>query len=202
MDRHIPLKFVSVVGAFLAVLVTPVGAAQDWNASTPATFSDYELAGNPFVTGFSVGTTCPNASATCINTEGEPAIRADPAGNFYGSSENVFCVIGGLCGGTFAWKSTDAGAHFTTLPLPNSVTAGQVGLSPAGGDTDIAVAPRKNANGFYNIFVASLQSKPPLFDIYVSTSRDGGATWSINPLGASIPLDDREWIVADGAQKV
>ncbi|HWS67879.1 MAG TPA: sialidase family protein, partial [Steroidobacteraceae bacterium] len=134
--------------------------------------------------------------------EGEPAIRADPAGNFYGSSENVFCVIGGLCGGTFAWKSTDAGAHFTTLPLLNSVTAGQVGLSPAGGDTDIAVAPRKNANGFYNIYVVSLASKPPLFDIYVSTSRDGGATWSINPLGASIPLDDREWIVADGAQKV
>jgi hypothetical protein len=28
---------------------------------------------------------------------------------------NVFCIIGGLCGGTLAWESTDGGAHFTTL---------------------------------------------------------------------------------------
>ncbi|HYU88506.1 MAG TPA: hypothetical protein VEL52_07450, partial [Candidatus Bathyarchaeia archaeon] len=78
------------------------------NAASPATptFTNYELAGNPFRHGFSVGVTCPNGDGTCQNTEGEPAIRADPAGNFYGSSENVFCVIGGLCGGTFAWKST------------------------------------------------------------------------------------------------
>ena len=168
MERHFPRQFVPVVGALLSLLLTPVGRAQD--ASAPATFSNYELAGNPFVNQFSVGTTCPNSSGTCVNTQGEPAIRADPAGNFYGSSENVFCVIGGLCGGTFAWKSTDAGAHFTSLPLPNSVSAGQAGISPAGGDTDIAVAPRENANGFYNIYVASLQSKPPLAEIYVSTT--------------------------------
>jgi hypothetical protein len=202
MVRHIPLKYVPLFGALLSLLFTQVSGAADWNASTPATFSNYELAGNPFIAGYSVGTTCPNLSGTCVNSEGEPAIRADPAGNFYGSSENAFCVIGGLCGGTFAWKSTDAGAHFTTLPLPNSVSSGRVGISPAGGDTDIAIAPQKNANGFYNIYVASLASKPPLFDIAVSTSRDGGATWSINPLGASIPIDDREWIVADGASKV
>jgi len=202
MDRRFPLQVVPIVGALLSLLLTPVGRAQD--ASTPATFSNYELAGNPFVSGSSVGTTCPNSSGTCINTEGEPAIRADREGNFYGSSENVFCVVGpgGQCGGTFAWKSTDAGAHFTTHPLPNSVTSSQAGVSPAGGDTDIAVAPQKNANGFYNIYVASLQSRPPLLEIYVSTSSDGGATWSINPIGASVPLDDREWIVADGASKV
>jgi hypothetical protein len=185
---------------------TPVGTAAPGSGtttSTPATFSNYELAGNPFINGYGVGTVCPNADGTCIDTEGEPSIRADRAGNFYGSSENVFCVIGGLCGGTFAWKSTDAGAHFTTLPLPNSVSAnGGVGISPAGGDTDIAVAPQKNGNGFYNIYVASLQSRPPLLDVYVSTSKDGGATWSINPTGASIPVDDREWIAADGANKV
>ncbi|OLE76421.1 hypothetical protein AUG19_02835 [archaeon 13_1_20CM_2_54_9] len=125
----------------------------------------------------------------------------------------MFCVIGGQCGGTFAWKSTDGGAHFTTLPLPNSVSSGKlpptctdacngIGLSPAGGDTDIAVAPRKKNNGFYNIYVASLQSTPPLVNVYVSTSSNGGATWSINPAGASIPVDDREWIAADGVSKV
>jgi len=170
---------------------------------TPATFGSYELAGNPFVMpSFSVGTTCPNSSGTCTNTEGEPAIRADRAGNFYASSENVFCVVGGQCGGTFAWKSTDAGRHFTTLALPNSLSAGGVGISPAGGDTDIAVAPQRNTNGSFNIYVASLQSKPPLLNIYVSTSKDGGANWSINPAGASVPVDDREWIAADGGNKV
>jgi hypothetical protein len=190
-------------GAVLLLAVfTETGTGAAGSASTPATFSNYELAGNPFVSGFGVGTVCPNSAGTCVNTEAEPSIRADRAGNFYGSSEDVFCVIGGLCGGTFAWKSTDGGGHFTTLPLPNSVSSGGVGISPAGGDTDIAVAPERNANGFYNIYVASLQSRPPLLDVYVSTSKDGGASWSINPTGASVPVDDREWIAADGANKV
>ncbi|TMI43610.1 hypothetical protein E6H23_02390 [Candidatus Bathyarchaeota archaeon] len=173
--------------------------------ATAATFNNYELAGNPFNTPrFSVGTTCPNASRTCQNTEGEPAIRADKSGNFYGSSENVFCVIGGQCGGTFAWKSTDGGQHFTTLPLPDSISngTGPVGFSPAGGDTDLAVAPQKNSQGFYNIYVASLATTPPLANVYVATSRDGGATWFNNPTGATIPVDDREWIAADGTSKV
>src|SRR5438445_2073551 len=129
---------------------------------TPATFSNYELAGNPFQGG-SVGVTCPNGSMTCQNTEGEPAIRSDPSGNFYGSSENVFCVIGGDCGGTWAYKSTDDGSHFTTLPLPDSLSTGKCvplnlcpGFSPAGGDTDLAVAPKADVNGFDNIYVARL----------------------------------------------
>ncbi len=174
------------------------------NASSPSTptFTNYELAGNPFRHSFSVGVTCPNGAGTCQNTEGEPAIRADPTGNFYGSSENVFCVIGGLCGGTFAWKSTDNGNHFTTLPLPDSVSSGSVGFSPAGGDTDIAVAPVLNTNGHYNIYVASLATTPPLANVYVSTSHDGGASFILNPTGATIPVDDREWIAADGANKV
>src|SRR5712692_5395542 len=170
---------------------------------TPATFLNYELAGNTFATpGFSVGVTCPNTSGTCQSTEGEPQIRADRSGGFYASSESTFCVIGGQCGGTFAWRSTDGGSHFTTLPLPNSASAGGVGISPAGGDTDIAVAPRRNTNGFFNVYVSSLQSNPPLVNVYVSTSQNGGATWSINPTSASIPVDDREWIAADGASKV
>ncbi len=216
---HIERKFQNHTVTILLILLTLTGGviiaskaiprASAANTSTgtltatPATFSNYELAGNPFNTpAFSVGVTCPNSARTCQNTEGEPSIRADRAGNFYGSSEDVFCVIGGQCGGTFAYKSTDGGQHFTTLPLPNSVSAGGVGISPAGGDTDIAVAPRRNANGFFNIYVASLQSNPPLVNVYVSTSKDGGATWSINPTGASIPVDDREWIAADGASKV
>src|SRR5213083_684591 len=184
-----------------AIVGTAFHPANAASPSTP-TFANYELAGNPFRHGFSVGVTCPNGAGTCQNTEGEPAIRADPAGNFYGSSENVFCVIGGLCGGTFAWKSTDNGNHFTTLPLPDSVSSGSVGFSPAGGDTDIAVAPALNTNGFYNIYVASLATTPPLANVYVSTSHDGGASFILNPTGATIPVDDREWIAADGANKI
>jgi len=195
-------------GLFLASRAVPRANA----ATSTATFSNFELAGNPFVTGFGVGQTCPT-SPNCVNTEGEPQIRADPAGRFYGSSENIFCVIGGLCGGTFAWSSNDGGQHFTTLPLPNSVSEcdpanpnqcfGRVGYSPAGGDTDIAVAPRANENGLYNVYVASLASaRTGLVNVFVSSSRNGGHSWFINPAAATIPLDDREWIAADGVNKV
>jgi hypothetical protein len=64
MDRQFPRKFSSVLGASWSFLVTPVCGAEDWSVSTPATFSNYELAGNSFVTGFGVGTTCSNSSGT------------------------------------------------------------------------------------------------------------------------------------------
>src|SRR2546427_5436210 len=179
LTRTLLLAILAITGAvFVTTATLPHTAAWDDEGgggtitAAPATFTNYEVAGNPFHHNnpdVSVGTTCRNTSRTCQNTEGEPAIRADRAGNFYGSSENVFCVIGGQCGGTFAYKSTDGGQHFTTLPLPNSVSEchqppvqeqcfGRIGFSPAGGDTDTAVAPRKNSNGFYNVYVASLQS--------------------------------------------
>jgi hypothetical protein len=199
----------------LAVILLGVGAvhrsAGQPVASTPVFGPNYELAGNQFTTDHSLGVTCANAANTppnnlrdpakCISTQGEPAIRADRAGNFYGSSESIFCVVPTQCGGTYAWKSTDGGSHFTTLALPNTVSAGRAGVSPAGGDTDIAVAPRRNAaNNVYNIYVASLDRT--LTSIDVSTSPDGGNSWIQNPASAGVPLDDREWIVADGVSKV
>ena len=67
-------------GLYLAIRTIPQANAVN---ATPATFTNYELAGNPFNTpGFSVGVTCPNSAGTCQNTEGEPSIRADRAGNF------------------------------------------------------------------------------------------------------------------------
>ncbi len=196
------LSILSLAGLMFLVPTALQLASGDGGSSKTSTFSNYELAGNPFTTGASVGTTCPNTLRTCMNTEGEPQIRATPDGSFYGSSENVFCVIGGQCGGTFAYKSIDGGQHFTTLPLPNSASSGRIGFSPAGGDTDIAVAPVRNLNGFFNVYVASLATSPPLANVYVSTSKDGGSSWLLNPTGASIPVDDREWIAADGADKV
>jgi hypothetical protein len=149
-------------------------------------FVDYSLAQSP-------GAACPG-SAKCENPAAEPAIRADPAGEFYASSEN------GLGNGTEAWRSLDGGRHYTALASPNGVSkTNGGGFAPGGGDTDLAVATRKNPSGHYNVYVSSLS----LADVDVSTSTDRGKTWQLNPVGADVGgADDREWIAADGASKV
>jgi|SRR5579862_892384 autonomous glycyl radical cofactor GrcA len=138
------------------------------------------------------GTACPGSS-DCSNIAAEPAIRADGAGRFFGSSEN------GLGSGTVAFRSTDGGLHYTTLVSPDSLSAtSDTGFAPGGGDTDLAVAPDKNAAGFYNVYVSSLS----LANVDVSTSTDGGATWTLNPVTTPETADDREWIAADTNDKV
>jgi hypothetical protein len=142
--------------------------------------------------GETTGTTCPG-SAACSNIAAEPAIRADGAGRYFGSSEN------GLGGGTVAFRSGDNGLHYTTLVSPNGVSSSNdTGFAPGGGDTDLAVAPDKNAAGFYNVYVASLS----LANVDVSTSTDGGATWRLSPVTTPETIDDREWIAADTNDKV
>jgi hypothetical protein len=154
------------------------------------------VSGGPFAfvtfqLGAAAGTVCPGSSA-CTNGAAEPAIRADATGTFYVSSEL------GLSSGTLAWKSTDGGLHYTTLESPNQISQAFGGLAPGGGDTDLSTAPQANASGFYNLYVASLS----LANVTVSTSQDGGKSWSKNVLSATIPGDDREWIAADQATKV
>ncbi|GAC1542932.1 MAG: hypothetical protein NVS3B12_31260 [Acidimicrobiales bacterium] len=157
-------------------------------ASTTASpgFTNFVVSGVP-------GVTCPGGNP-CSNTAAEPAIRADNAGNFYGTSEN------GIGGGTIAVKSTDGGMHYTTLVSPDGVSASNnTGFAPGGGDTDLATAPALNpVTQHYNVYAASLS----LANIDVSTSVDGGQTWKLNPVAATVPGDDREWIAADGASKV
>jgi hypothetical protein len=139
-----------------------------------------------------VGVVCPG-SAACWNHAVEPQIRADGDGAFYVSTEN------GLFAGTIAAKSVDGGLHFASLPSPNIGSGGEeTGFAPGGGDTDVAIAPVKNAAGFHNVYVASLS----LANVDVSTSTDGGASWKLNATAARVAGDDREWIAADGASKV
>ncbi len=157
------------------------------------TFKNFEL--GDFNPPGAPGTVCPQSteSQACTNYASEPAIRADPAGNFYASSEH------GLGGGTDAWRSSDGGQHYVTLVSPNAVSqSNNTGFAPGGGDTDLAVAPVKNSAGNYNVYVASLN----LANVDVSTSTNKGNTWTLNPTSATIPGDDREWIAADGASKV
>lgn len=138
----------------------------------------------------------PPGSTAAYNVAAEPAVRSDPAGRFYISSEN------GLGAGTDAWASADGGRSYASLPQPNRISSADAssttGLAPGGGDTDLAVAPAKNgttSNSRYNVYVASLT----LGSVTVSASGDGGQSWQSNELGATVPGDDREWIAAQGA---
>src|SRR5437868_5003696 len=177
----------AALAAVLAIVVTAAGVA---NAAKPApssgaAFTNFSIAETP-------GVTCPGSSS-CSNIASEPAIRADGDGTFYGSTEN------GLGGGTVAARSTDGGFHYLTLQSPNGVsTTNDTGFAPGGGDTDLAVAPARNAQGNFNVYVASLS----LANVDVSTSTDRGQTWTLDPVSATIAGDDREWIAADGASKV
>jgi hypothetical protein len=56
----------------------------------------------------------------------------------------------------------------------------------------------QNSAGYYNVYVSSLS----LANVDVSTSMDGGKNFTLNPVSASVPGDDREWIAADGSSKV
>lgn len=147
-------------------------------------FVNFELGAAP-------GTVCPGASG-CSNGASEPQIRADDAGIFYVSSEM------GLGAGTLAWRSIDGGLHYKALESPNQISQTAGGVAPGGGDTDLATAPDLNGSGRHNLYVASLS----LANVTVSTSQDGGNTWSKNVLSATVPGDDREWIAADQGTKV
>jgi hypothetical protein len=184
------LRLLALPAAAALLLSLPVATSA---AGGGASFVNFEVSGTP---PHSTGTSCPQQanSPDCTNAAAEPQIRAARDGAFYATSEN------GLGGGTLAWKSTDHGLHYATLDSPDIAASSPAtgSLSPAGGDTDLATAPNANPSGHYNVYVASLE----LASVMVSTSADGGKTWTKNPTGATIPGDDREWVAADGASKV
>jgi hypothetical protein len=187
-----PLRATIALAATSGLLFTGGGGSAAAGPGMP-TFRTFELSSTP---PHAAGVVCPGSS-DCWNFAAEPAIRAAKDGTIYASSEN------GLSAGTEAWRSTDGGLHYASLLSPNDVsTAGDsigedTGFEPGGGDTDLAIAPVKNGDGIHNVYVASLTGA----EVDVSTSRDGGATWTLNA-AAGLPLDDREWIAADSAQKV
>jgi len=138
----------------------------------------------------------PPGSTTIYNQAAEPQIASDGFGNFYIVSEN------GLGAGTDAWKSTNNGVSYFSLPQPNAISSAGIssttGFAPGGGDVAIAIASKPNTpytNAQYNIYVASLT----LASVTVSVSQDGGMTWQSNVLSATIPVDDRPWIAAYGS---
>ena len=196
-------------------------ASHTARAATPAfTFTNYEIARSWDQD--HAGVTCPGSGGLCWNWHGEPNIATAPNGTIYASSENtafnhpsdcngsIVTQLLYICGGTGAWKSTDQGNHFTTLTSPNTIfpVAGTP-LTFWGGDTHIAVAPAKNAQNQYNVYVVSLEAAGSgLIGVGESTSKDGGATWSgttnipfTNPISAPT-VQDRPWVAAYGADEV
>jgi hypothetical protein len=128
------------------------------------------------------------------NAAGEPAIHVSRTNNVFLGSEL------GVGSGSQFWRGLGAiggaGASGCGLEFrgsPNSVVSG---AGASGGDIDIAIASAKNATGNYNVYVSSLN----LGSVNVATSTDNGTTFSQSPVQAGLPVDDRDWIAAFGAQ--
>lgn len=131
-------------------------------------------------------------SGCSTNGAGEPAIHVSKDNLVGLGSEN------GLGGGSAYWTGTQVGGAAAADPCgltydgqPNAVNG--VGLS--GGDIDTAFAPAKTTTGTYRIYVSSLN----LASVNVATSTDNGKTFSQTPVQGGLPVDDREWIAAYGA---
>ena len=133
------------------------------------------------------------ATGCATNNAGEPALHVSRADNVFLGSEN------GLGSGSELWRGLGAlgGAGASGCGLeyrgqPNAVS----GAGASGGDIDIALASAPNTAGNYNLYVASLN----LASVNVATSTDNGTTFSQTPVQGGLPVDDREWIAAYGAQ--
>ena len=145
---------------------------------------------------FSVGqlqATTPGKAGCGTNQAGEPSIHVSRAGLVGLASEN------GLGSGSEFWSATQTGGTsgasacgLTYDGQPNGF--GHLGAS--GGDVDVAIAPVQDASSHhYRIYTASLN----LASVNVATSVDDGKTWSQVPVVEGVPVDDREWIAAYGA---
>src|SRR5947199_9423389 len=115
-----PLRHFSITPSLLLMIVIAISPIVLVRAPTSGTiaFATSGLAGAGVIT-------FPNSNGNRYNNAAEPALRADGAGNCYGSSEN------GLTDGTDAWRSTDGGLHYLTLVPPNSASAASNQHSPA-----------------------------------------------------------------------
>jgi hypothetical protein len=141
------------------------------------------------------------SSGRTTNHDVEPTVAAAPDGTLWATST----VLGDRAPGQDIWKSTDGGKAWTWIADPFRAPggAGSVG----GGDADIAVATRRNANGAYNVYAASLwveagEGSVLVGDISLALSQDGGRTWTVHPLAGEVPADDRPWVAADGPCRV
>jgi hypothetical protein len=131
------------------------------------------------------------------NEDGEPGMGVTPDGQIWIASDIAPYgadprkdPLGVLTGGDI-WTSTDGGRSYHWKGDPFAEANNSFGL--AGEDTDLAVAPTKNSDGFYNVYATSLW----IGDSGLVWSTNGGRTWQLNRLGGT-PTQDRPWLGADG----
>lgn len=219
--RKLTLTKLCVLSTIFVLTFSILGlASHNVHGSTPAfTFANYEIARSWDQA--HAGVTCPNIAGNCWNWHAEPNIATAPDGTIYATSENaafnhpsecngIIAQLVYTCGGTGAWKSTDRGNHFTTLVSPNTNFPTQNNpVTFWGGDTHVAVAPVRNANGQFNVYVTSLEAAGAgLTGDALSTSTDGGTSWSTTSVvqftkPITTPLvTDRPWVAAYGSSTV
>lgn len=174
-----------------ALAATAVGLAA-W-MSIPSAAATPPTGGT--VNGFGYGqlqSTTVGTAGCGTNTAGEPSLHVSKD-NLVGLGSEE-----GVGSGSEYWRvhqvggSTGASACAPVYSgQPNAVS--KIGAS--GGDIDTAFSPVKTSLGTYRIYVASLN----LGSVNVATSNDNGATFSQTPVQGGLPVDDREWIAAYGA---
>jgi hypothetical protein len=183
---------VRTIGVAVAAAALAAGAGSAAAGKTAASPAGAATVGN-----FSYGqlqSAAVGANGCGTNAAGEPAIHVSRANNVFLGSEL------GVGSGSQFWRGLGAvgGAGASGCGLeyrgqPNAVVSG---AGASGGDIDVALASAKNAAGNYNVYVSSLN----LGSVNVATSTDNGTTFSQTPVQAGLPIDDREWIAAFGAQ--
>ena len=149
--------------------------------------------------------------------DGEPSVRVDQLGNAYPAG------IRGVPAGVDVWRfgpdafcprfafhddeevvaGTDPADGYTWLGQPDGifVTDGEGSPDAGGGDIEIAVNTHSGATLAEppNLSMVSLT----LANITSAASADRGESWSpANPVAATVPLDDRQWINAFGESTV
>jgi hypothetical protein len=140
--------------------------------------------------GFSTPQALPGPADLLFNNQGiEPRVKTDAMGNLYAAA------IQGIPAGTDAWKSIDGGSSWTYLGQPDGAQAASAvarGGGLGGGDEDLAIG----SSG--NVYITSLW----LGSATQSSSFNGGAVWTVNPLSTDTPVVDRQWIASDGPSVV
>ena len=132
----------------------------------------------------------------------EPSLRVDTRGN---------CYVGGIRGvpaGVDLWRfdldpassSFDPGLQNPSyLGQPDAFAPGDsTGGADGGGDIDIAVSFPTHPDSIPVVTIASLAAA----NISSAYSFDRGEHFALSPAVAAAPADDRQWIEADGPNRV